>query len=243
MKTRLQALTSRWGLAAITLIVVGGLLLLGTNAALAAGPRNGMGPGTMMGGAASGPMSGMMTDADRHFIEMMIPHHEDAIAMADLALVQAQHPEIKTLAASIKQTQTAEIAQMRAWYQAWYGTAVPTPPAMGGMMGGGTMGADDLATLRTLTGDAFDRAFIEMMVPHHQMAVQMSNMTLPRSQHPELQGLLRSIVASQSAEIAQMQQWYQAWYQATVPTGQHGMGMPGNGPMHGPANRPGMPNR
>jgi uncharacterized protein (DUF305 family) len=70
---------------------------------------------------------------------------------------------------------------MRAWYQAWYGTAVPTLPAMRGMMGGGMMGADDLNTLRTLTGDAFDRAFIEQMVPHHQMAVQMSNMTLPRS--------------------------------------------------------------
>lgn len=234
MKTRLKALTSRWGLATIALIVVGGLLMLGASAALAAGPRSGMGPGAMMGG----PMGGMMTDTDRHFIEMMIPHHEDAIAMADLALVQAQHPEIKALAASIKQTQTAEIAQMRAWYQAWYGTAVPTLPSIGGMMG-----ADDLATLRTLTGDAFDRAFIEKMVPHHQMAVQMSNMTLPRSQHPELQGLLKSIGASQSAEIAQMQQWYQAWYQSTVPTGQHVMGMTGNGPMHGPGNRPGMPNR
>jgi uncharacterized protein (DUF305 family) len=58
-----------------------------------------------------------------------------------------------------------------------------------------------------------------------------------------LQGLLTSIVASQSAEIAQMQQWYQTWYQATVSTGQHGMGMMGDGPMHGPANRPGMPTR
>jgi uncharacterized protein (DUF305 family) len=239
MKTRLLLLKNRWGLAALTLVAVGGLLLLGTSAALAAGPRNGMGPGAMMGG----PMGGMMTDADRHFIEMMIPHHEDAIAMADLALAQAQHPEIKALAASIKQTQTAEIVQMRAWYQAWYGTAVPVLPAGGGMMGGGMMGADDLTTLRTLTGDAFDRAFIEQMVPHHQMAVQMSNMTLPRSQHPELQGLLRSIVASQSAEITQMQQWYQTWYQTTVPTGQHGMGMMGGGPMHGPGNRPGMPAR
>lgn len=234
MKARLLTPRGRWGLAAITLAVVGGLLLLGTNAVLAAGPRSGMGPGAMMGG----PMGGMMTDADRHFIEMMIPHHEDAIAMADLALTQAQHPEIKALAANIKQTQTAEIVQMRSWYQAWYGTAVPAAPAMGGMMG-----ADDMTTLRTLTGDAFDRAFIEQMVPHHQMAVQMSNMTLPRSQHPELQGLLRSIVASQSAEIAQMQQWYQAWYQTTVPAGQHGMGMMGGEPMHGPGNRQGMPAR
>lgn len=234
MNTRLTTLKSRGGLAAIILIVAGGLLLLGTSAALAAGPRNGNGPGMMMGGT----MGGMMTDADRHFIAMMIPHHEDAIAMADLALTQAQHPEITALAASIKQTQTAEIVQMRAWYQAWYGTEVPALPAMGGMMG-----ADDLTTLRKLTGDAFDRAFIEQMVPHHQMAVQMANMTLPRSQHPELQGLLTSIVASQSAEIAQMQQWYQAWYQTTVPTAQHGMGMMGGGPMHGPMNRPGMSNR
>ena len=55
-----------------------------------------------------------MTDMhDRHFIEMMIPHHENAIAMAKLAPGRAKHPEIESLATSIIKDQTSEINQMR----------------------------------------------------------------------------------------------------------------------------------
>ncbi len=82
--------------------------------------------------SASTPLSqavpgvgGMMGQSDQHFIVMMIPHHEGAIAMADLALSKATHPEVKQLAQAIKTTQTQEIQQMRAWYKQWYGTDVP----------------------------------------------------------------------------------------------------------------------
>ncbi len=56
--------------------------------------------------------SGMMGQSDQHFIVMMIPHHEGAIAMADLAFSKAKHPEIKKLAEAIKTTQSQEIQQM-----------------------------------------------------------------------------------------------------------------------------------
>lgn len=69
---------------------------------------------------------GRMGQPDRHFIVMMIPHHEGAVAMADLALSRAKHPEIKKLAAAIKTSQTQEIQEMRTWYKQWYGTDVPT---------------------------------------------------------------------------------------------------------------------
>ncbi|NKB17770.1 MAG: DUF305 domain-containing protein, partial [Pseudanabaena sp. CRU_2_10] len=70
---------------------------------------------------------GMMMgqQADRHFITMMIPHHEGAVKMADLALKLSKRPEIRKLAESIKRDQTREIDQMRAWYKQWYGTNVP----------------------------------------------------------------------------------------------------------------------
>jgi uncharacterized protein (DUF305 family) len=230
---------------ALATVIALALLAFGTGTAFA---RGGMGlPGGM------GPGPGMMGgDADRHFIERMIPHHEDAIAMADLAATRAGHQDIKDLAATIKATQAAEIDQMRAWYLAWYGTDVPAVPAMGGMVGRGMMGGQDVTTLSKLSGDAFDRAFIEQMVPHHQMGVHMATMTLPQSTHPELQGLLQSIVATQSAEIAQMQRWYQAWYGAAAPSTQCGTGaMPGMGTtpggptQHGPMQGPGRrgPNR
>lgn len=77
---------------------------------------------TMMGG---GMMGGMMGDIDRNFIEHMIPHHQMAVMMADLALQKAEHEELKQLAADIKTAQTREINDMRSWYKSWYGVEVP----------------------------------------------------------------------------------------------------------------------
>lgn len=184
----------------------------------------------------------MMGQPDQHFIVMMIPHHEGAVAMADLALSRAKHPEIKKLAAAIKTTQTQEIEEMRTWYKQWYGTDVPTwQPGMGmGMgrnrnnrfvqpqanntrpfrglgMGRGQMGCrgmggmgTDLSALENVTD--FDREFIEQMIPHHRMAVMMATKLINNSQRPELRNLAQSIITSQTAEIEQMEQWYQSWY-------------------------------
>ncbi|BAY59449.1 hypothetical protein NIES2135_63260 (plasmid) [Leptolyngbya boryana NIES-2135] len=166
----------------------------------------------------------MMGQMDQHFIQMMIPHHESAIAMADLALTRAKRPDIKRLAETIKQDQTREIQQMRTWYKQWYGTEVPKM-SMGnmGMMGHGQgmgnmsthsgMMADTEMQLETLrTAPDFDQAFIREMIPHHQMAVMMSQMLLNGTNRPELRSLAQSIIQSQTAEINQMRQWYQAWY-------------------------------
>ncbi|NJR48364.1 MAG: DUF305 domain-containing protein [Leptolyngbyaceae cyanobacterium CSU_1_3] len=172
---------------------------------------------------------GMRGQTDQHFIVMMIPHHEDAVAMADLALNRAQHSELKTLARSIKAAQTREIQDMQTWYKQWYGTEVPEwQPGMGmnrswnssarkpgtSGMGRGHRGMmrmrTDLTALQNATD--FDRAFIEEMIPHHRMAVMMGQMVLTNSQHPEIRNLAESIIKTQTAEINQMQQWYQAWY-------------------------------
>lgn len=163
---------------------------------------------------------------DQHFIEMMIPHHQDAVDMAELALVRATHPELKKLAETIKRDQTREIQQMRTWYQQWYGTSVSTMSMMGrGMMGRGMMGRAgrmglnpgmgsmmqiDLEDLKTAPD--FDREFILQMVPHHQMAVMMSQMLLNGSNRPEMQTLGENIIWTQTSEINQMEQWYQTWY-------------------------------
>ena len=167
----------------------------------------------------SSPGMGMM--GDQHFITMMIPHHEDAIAMADLALTRAEHPEIKQLAKNIKTSQSQEIEQMRVWYQKWYGTSVPKMDHknMGGMMHGGNQGmmssmSMDLTTLRNAKN--FDQVFIKEMIPHHEMAVVMAKNLVPNSKQPEMKTLAQEIIQSQTKEINEMQSWYQQWY-ATKP--------------------------
>jgi uncharacterized protein (DUF305 family) len=168
---------------------------------------------------------GMMNreQAERHFVEMMIPHHQAAVDLANLALERSQHPEIQTLAESIKTTQLQEIEQMKNWYAAWYGTEVPVGMGMGMGMHSGehspmheqcsthmmSMMHGDLAALET--AEDFDKAFIEQMIPHHQMAVMMSAMVLD-SDRPELRDLGQAIIQTQTAEIKQMQEWHQTWY-------------------------------
>jgi uncharacterized protein (DUF305 family) len=171
------------------------------------------------------PMGMMMNQekADSHFIEMMIPHHQGAVDMANLAMTKAKHPEIKTLAESIKQSQSQEIEQMNTWYKKWYGSEVPamSSHAMGmpsfsdqnrmemGMMEHHTMGMD-LDTLKNAPD--FDQAFIDQMIPHHKMAVMMAAMILD-SNHPEMRELAKNIIQTQSAEIEEMRQWKEEWDQ------------------------------
>lgn len=164
----------------------------------------------------------MSGDIAQRFIVMMIPHHQDAVDMANLALTRAKHSEIKTLAVAIKRDQTREIQQMRGWYKAWYGIEVPAMAMMNssGMMGNqGTeqgmmtqngMMRTDLAALKNATD--FDKEFLRQMIPHHQMAVHMAQMVLNQKTRPEIRALAQSIIKSQTAEIKQMQQWQKAWF-------------------------------
>jgi uncharacterized protein (DUF305 family) len=75
--------------------------------------------------ASKNPQPMRSVQVDQHFIEMMIPHHQNAIAMADLALTRAKRPEVKKIAEAIKKDQTREIQEMRTWYRQWYGKEVP----------------------------------------------------------------------------------------------------------------------
>lgn len=183
-------------LVAVGLVIVGLTGIVVTKAHLQL-----IAPGAIM------PTSGM----DAMFIEQMIPHHDNAIEMAELALIRAEHPEIRQLASDIKRTQTAENAQMRTWYQEWFGTAVPDvgDPSlmMGGMMGSGTTNMDDLET-----AEPFDKAFIEAMIPHHQLAIMMSQMAGGATGRSEMRELTSSIIEAQSKEIGQMRVWYEEWY-------------------------------
>lgn len=157
---------------------------------------------------------------DAHFIEQMIPHHEDAITMAELALNRAKRQEVKTLAQDIINSQSKEISQMKIWYKDWYGKELPSGGnvmgqhgmTMGSTMHMGMMGNDtDIERLEK--ADDFDRVFIEDMIPHHQMAVMMARMLKNGTQRGELRKLADDIVLAQTKEIDSMRSWYKIWYE------------------------------
>ncbi len=165
----------------------------------------------------SGRNVGMINNIDKHFIEQMIPHHDGAIAMANLALLKAVRPEIKTLARAIISAQEKENKEMRDWYKDWFGKDLNAQNAFS-MMGGGMMsqggmhmgGQEDIQTLEN--ADDFDKAFIESMIPHHQLAIMMAQMLRSGTNRSEMLELADNIVESQSKEIKEMQGWYKDWY-------------------------------
>src|SRR3989344_8494009 len=100
----------------------------------------------------------MAGSLDAHFIEQMIPHHEDAITMAQLALQKSQRPEIRQLAQAIIDSQSKEIDQMKTWYKAWYGKEVAVGTrVMGHGMYMGMMGNETDITSLEQAAD-FDKA-------------------------------------------------------------------------------------
>lgn len=179
---------------------------------------NRVGMMNMMGLRAGSSYQGAMAgNIDQHFIEQMIPHHDDAITMANIALSKAEKKEIKDLSQNIIKAQTDENNKMKLWYQDWFGASVPdafagTGHGMGsGMMHGGMMGdTGDISSLEV--AKPFDKEFIEQMIPHHQMAIMMAQMLKNSTNRSEMKQLADDIIQAQTDEIDQMREWHKVWY-------------------------------
>jgi uncharacterized protein (DUF305 family) len=142
--------------------------------------------------------------ADVMFAQMMIPHHQQAVEMAELAESRAADPEIKKLARKIKAAQAPEIATMRGWLKAWGVPEMPMGEEHHGHGMPGMMTEEDMAELEASEGGAFDRMFVEMMIEHHDGAIEMAKTELSRGTNPEAKDLAEAIIATQQAEIDQM---------------------------------------
>jgi uncharacterized protein (DUF305 family) len=166
-----------------------------------------MGSGQMMDASQMVMENGKYSD--ERFIDAMVPHHQGAIDMAQVALQNAEHPEIRTLANNIISAQEAEIEQLKAIKQREYGTAeVPTQMSSEEMrMMGMMMSPQELANEQP-----FDKAFIDAMIPHHQAAIDMAQVAQANTNDPEIRELAQGIVTAQQAEIQQMTDWRKEWY-------------------------------
>ncbi|SCL25207.1 Uncharacterized conserved protein, DUF305 family [Micromonospora nigra] len=166
------------------------------------------GSGTTTAPADGGPTAGAAPfgDADVMFAQMMIPHHQQAVEMADLAATRAADPEVKSLAADIKAAQGPEIDAMSGWLTTW-GRPVPSPgaemPHMDHAMPG-MMSDADMAGLTKASGRDFDRKFLTMMIAHHEGAIEMARSETATGTSPEAKAMAQQIATSQQKEIALM---------------------------------------
>ncbi|SCF14480.1 Uncharacterized conserved protein, DUF305 family [Micromonospora matsumotoense] len=200
MSTR--TLARRAALAGVALTAVVAL------AACGGGHPTDGGHGRPAAGAASAGASAV-DSADVLFAQMMIPHHQQAVRMSELAGSRAADPEVSRLAAQIRAAQAPEIATMTGWLTGW-GRPVPSDGPAGGHLPGtdhgmpGMMSDADLARLEGATGGDFDRWFLTMMVAHHEGAVTMARQELADGRHAGARALAQQIVTSQQGEIDTM---------------------------------------
>jgi uncharacterized protein (DUF305 family) len=172
--------------------------------------------GAMSSASPSDPPSaaqGSHNAQDVSFAQGMIPHHRQAVTMADLAASRAKSQQVKDLAAEIKQAQDPEINTMSGWLRAW-GEKVPGAGTSGmqnmpgmdhsGSSMPGMMSNDDMDKLKGLSGDAFDKAFLQMMISHHRGAIEMAKTEQAQGAYGPAMTMAKSIVTSQSAEITEM---------------------------------------
>lgn len=149
-------------------------------------------------------------DADVMFAQAMIPHHAQALEMAQLAEGHRAGPEVAELAAQIEAAQDPEIQLMTGWLNNW-DQDVPDLSLDHGAMdhGNGMMTADQMTALDDASGGAFDRMFLELMIEHHEGAIAMSETELSEGANDEAKDLAQEIIDAQQAEIDKMQELLQ----------------------------------
>ena len=197
MKTRLFAM------AASSALVV---LLVGCGAPHASSPTSAVSPATALPAVRS---VANVSDSDVSFAQQMIPHHQQAVEMADLALTRETSPEVKKLAEQIKAAQGPEIEMMSMWLQSW---GAPMEMGedhsghdMGGMDMSGMMSDDDMQALADAQGAELDRMWLEMMIAHHQGAISMAEQVKAASSNADVTSLAGAVMTGQAEEIDTMQ--------------------------------------
>ncbi|MEU4874138.1 DUF305 domain-containing protein [Streptomyces sp. NPDC021608] len=206
-----RSLTRRSVLAAVS--VTAALTLAACGADSDGGDAAASSSSTAASSASAGAV-GAHNPQDVSFAQGMIPHHRQALEMAELAAGRASSAQVKDLASRIEKAQDPEIQTMSGWLTSW-GEKVPaTSDATAGSMPGmdhsgggampGMMGASDMDELAKTSGKEFDAQFLAMMVRHHQGAVDMAAVEKSKGAYGPAKTMAGSVVTAQTAEIAEM---------------------------------------
>jgi uncharacterized protein (DUF305 family) len=181
------------------------LVLVGVIIAMSATSKDhngffGMGHSSMMGSDQKNN-SGDLTGADIMFLQMMIPHHQQAVDISNLALTKSKDAELLALATAIRDGQADEIVLMKKWLKE-AGAGLEMGHSMHDQMGG-MLDEAELAGLKSATGSEFDRLWLLGMTGHHDGALHMTQM-IEDATNSTIKKFGQDIVALQTAQIEQM---------------------------------------
>lgn len=165
--------------------------------------------GALTGEDPDEPAAGDGNEADVAFVAGMIPHHQGAIEMAALVEDRTEREELRDLADEITEVQTAEVETLEGMLDRLSGEqdAVEDP----GHDAMGMADHDEMEQLEAAEGEEFDRLFLELMITHHQGAIDMAEEVLAEGEDDEVSALAEDVITTQQAEIEQMQRWQEEW--------------------------------
>ena len=161
------------------------------------------------------PMTTM--DFDLAYIDMMIPHHESIIALAEVAVDQLEDERLVAIAEAIIATQQEENDTLKALREEWYGDPEPAPmsPEIMLVSMGMPGGCVDEHHMNLMSGEWLvqqfeeaedkDLAFIELAIPHHQMAIDTSEVALEQAAHEEIREIATAVIEAQEGEITELE--------------------------------------
>ena len=163
-------------------------------------------PSTSAPAPAPGQQAGHNAD-DIAFAQQMIPHHSQALDMAKLVPSRSTNPKVLDLASRIEKAQDPEIKTMQGWLTGWGAPASSMPASMPGMDHGmpGMMSDADMKKLEGAKGAEFDKMWLDMMIEHHQGAIDMAKTELSKGGNADAKALAQKIIDAQQGEITEMQ--------------------------------------
>jgi uncharacterized protein (DUF305 family) len=159
-----------------------------------------------MGGDIKIPAGANYTVADVEFMQGMIAHHAQAIYMSRMAEAHRANPRVLRLATKIDQSQVAEIRIMQQWLLS-NGQTAPDTSSWRTMKMAGMLTDEQLKTMDAATGVDFDRAFLTLMIQHHEGALQMVKDLFASpgaGQEVDVNVFANDVVSVQTAEIGAM---------------------------------------
>ena len=154
-----------------------------------------------MSGTSAAAPAATFNDADVMFLQMMYPHHAQAVDMAKLVPTRSQNQQVKDLATAIEKAQAPEMQQMTTLLA---GFGKPAPSATMSHSMPGLMTPQQMTELTGLSGAAFDKMWLQMMVEHHQGAITMANDELKNGTNADAKAMAQAIITAQQAEITTM---------------------------------------
>jgi uncharacterized protein (DUF305 family) len=189
----------------VLLAGLAGVAALAFTAGCGGDDTNGNDDGGAGTGATTEASTGAFNDADVTFAQNMIPHHQAAIEMAELAGTRAANAEIKEIAEQITAAQGPEITTLKSWLNAW---GEPTMSA-GGHEGmeevPGMMSDEEMQQLEAAKGAEFDRMFATAMIAHHNGAIQMARDEQAQGANADAKAMAATIERTQAEEVTRLQ--------------------------------------